>query len=92
LESGVTLFDIPATRSKVCPATFSTQMSIEPDAEFHWPNAPTKKGGVLDLRTTEAGRFGHYTAHLLDPSVQTAFIAVCNPRLRLLVLYLYQST
>jgi hypothetical protein len=89
LESGVTLFDMPATRSKVCPATFSKQMSIEPDAEFRWPNAPTKKGGALNLRTTETGRFGHYTAHLLDAALQTAFIAVCNPRLRLLVLYLF---
>jgi hypothetical protein len=89
LESGVTLFDMPATRSKICPATFSKQMSIEPDAEFQWPNAPTKKGGLLNLRTTEAGKFGHYTAHLLDPTLQTAFIAVSNPRLRLLVLYLF---
>ena len=89
LESGVTLFDMPATRSKVCPATFSKQMSIEPDAEFRWPNAPRKKGASLNLRTTETGRFGHYTAHLLDAALQTAFIAVCNPRLRLLVLYLF---
>ena len=89
LEPGVTLFDMPATRSKVCPATFSKQMSIKPDAEFRWPNAPMKKGASLNLRTTETGRFGHYTAHLLDPALQTAFIAVCNPRLRLLVLYLF---
>ncbi len=89
LESGVTLFDMPATRSKVCPAAFSKQMSIEPDAEFRWPKAPKQKGGSLNLRTTETGRFGHYTAHLLDPALQTAFIAACNPRLRLLVLYLF---
>jgi len=89
LESGVTLFDMPATRSKVCPATFSRQMSIQPDSEFRWPNAPKKRGGFLNLRTSGTGRFGHYTAHLLDPSVETAFIAVCNPRLRLLVLYLF---
>ena len=89
LESGVTLFDMPATRSRVCPATFSKQMSIKPDAEFQWPNAPMKKGGFLNLRTTETGRFGHYTAHLLDLAVEKAFIAVCNPRLRLLVLYLF---
>ncbi len=90
LESGVTLFDMPATRSKVCPATFSSRMSIEPDAEFRWPKAPKQKGGLLNLRTTETGRFGHYTAHLLDPALRTAFIAVCNPRLRLLVLYLFK--
>jgi hypothetical protein len=90
LESGVTLFDMPARRSKVCPATFSSRMSIEPDAEFRWPKAPKQKGGLLNLRTTETGRFGHYTAHLLDPALRTAFIAVCNPRLRLLVLYLFK--
>ena len=89
LESGVTLFDMPATRSKVCPATFSKQMSLKPDAEFRWPNAPNKRGASLNLRTTQTGRFGHYTAHLLDSALQTAFIAVCNPRLRLLVLYLF---
>jgi len=89
LESGMTLFDIPATRSKVCPATFSKQMSIQPDSEFRWPNAPKKRGGLLNLRTSGPGRFGHYTAHLLDPAVEIAFIAVCNPRLRLLVLYLF---
>ena len=89
LESGVTLFDMPATRSKVCPATFSKQMSITPDAEFRWPKAPKQRGSPLNLRTTETGRFGHYTAHLLDPAAETVFIAVCNPRLRLLVLYLF---
>jgi hypothetical protein len=89
LEPGITLFDIPATRSKVCPATFSTKMSLRPDAEFRWPNAPQKRGGFLDLRTSEKGRYGHYTAHLLDPRLKTVFIAVCNPKLRLLVLYLF---
>ena len=90
LEPGITLFDMPATRSKVCPASFSSRMSIEPDAEFQWPNAPKKGGGVLNLRTCENGQYGHYTAHLLDPALEIAYIAVCNPRLRLLVLYLFK--
>src|SRR3984893_9662321 len=89
LESGVTLFDMPATRSKVCPATFSRQMSIQPDSETRWPNAPKKTVGFLNLRTSGTGRFGHYTAHLLDPFFESPFIAVYNPRLRLLVLYLF---
>lgn len=89
LESGTTLFDIPATRSKVCSSGFSTRMSIKADSQFHWPNVQRTDGGSLNLRTTGTGRFGHYTAHLLDPALKTAFIAVCNPRLRLLVLYLF---
>jgi hypothetical protein len=89
LEANVTLFDMPATRSKVCPSTFSTNMSLQPDAEFLWPNAPRSQGGFLNLRTSEKGRYGHYTVHLLDAALKTAFIAVCNPRLRLLVLYVF---
>ena len=93
LESAVTLFDMPATRSKNCPATFSRQMSIEPDAEFRWPNAPMKKGGVLNLRTSRNGSIRSlHPAHLFDPAAEPAFIAVCNPRLRLLVLYLFNRT
>ena len=89
LEPNVTLFDTPAARSKVCPANFSTKMAIKPDSEFRWPNAPKKRGGVLNLRTSEKGRYGHYTAHLLDPALKTIYIAVSNPRLRLLVLYVF---
>jgi hypothetical protein len=74
---------MPGTLSKVCPAAFSKKMSIQPDAEFRWPNAPTTKGGILNLR------YGHYTVHLLDPALENAFIAVSNPRLRLLVLYVF---
>ena len=92
LEPNVTFFDMPATRSKVCPATFSNNMQIQPDSEFLWPKAPKKHGGFLNLRTSETGRYGHYTAHLLDPELKTAFIAVCNPRLRLLVLYVFNRS
>ncbi len=91
LEPNVTLFDMPATRSKVCPSTFSSNMALQPDAEFLWPNAPTKDG-TLNLRTSENAKYGHYTAHLLDPALKTAFIAVCNPRTRLLVLYLFNRS
>lgn len=87
LEPDVTLFDMPATRSKVCPSTFSKNMALHPDAEFLWPNAPTKTEGSLNLRVSKNSKYGHYTAHLLDPALKTAFIAVSNPRMRLLVLY-----
>lgn len=89
LEPEVTLFDMPATRSKVCPATFSSNMALQPDTEFDWPNAPTGTTGTFNLRTSAKSKYGHYTAHLLDPKLKTAFIAVCNPRLRLLVLYVF---
>jgi hypothetical protein len=90
LEPGITWFDMPATRAKVCPASYSPRFSLQPDAEFTWPNAPTKERRRMNLRTTPALRFGHYTAQLLNPELEIAFIAACNPRLKLLVVYAFQ--
>ena len=92
LEPNVTLFDTPATRSKVCPASFSRQLFLQPDSEFAWPSAPKREGDSLDLRTSDKGRYGHYTAHLLDPALEVSFIAVCNPRYHLLVLYVFKRS
>jgi hypothetical protein len=90
LEAGVTWFDMPATRAKVCPASYSPRFSLQPDAEFTWPNAPTKERRRINLRTSPARRFGHYTAQFLNPELEIAFIAACNPRLKLLVVYAFQ--
>jgi hypothetical protein len=90
LEAGVTWFDMPATRAKVCPASYSPRFSLQPDAEFTWPNAPTKERRQINLRTTPTRRFGHYTAQLVNPELEIAFIAACNPRLKLLVVYAFQ--
>jgi hypothetical protein len=89
LEADVTLFDMPATHSQVCPATFSKEMWLQPDSIFQWPEAPLKQRGTVDLRRSAKGQYGHYTAHLLNPQIEHSFIAVSNPRLRLLVLYVF---
>ena len=90
LEPGTTVFDMSATRAKVCPPTYSENIFLQPDAEFIWPDGPAKSGGVRNLRTTPDERFGHYTAQLLDPKLEIAFISGCNPRQRLLVLYVFR--
>lgn len=90
LEAENTWFDMPATRAKVCPASYSTRCFLQPDAEFTWPNAPAKNRKPINLRTTPARRFGHYTAQLLNPELETGFIAGCNPRLGLLVVYVFR--
>jgi len=90
LEAGTTWFDMPATRGKVCPASYSPRFSLEPDAEFTWPNAPTKQSKRVNLRTTPAQRFGHFTAQLINPKLEVGFIAACNPRLKLLVVYAFR--
>jgi len=90
LEAETTWFDMPATRAKICPASYSPRFSLRPDAEFTWPNAPTKDRERMNLRTMPAQRFGHYTAQLLDPELEIGFIAACNPRLKLLVVYAFR--
>jgi hypothetical protein len=90
LEADTTWFDMPATRAKVCPASYSSRFALQPDAEFTWPNAPTKDRKRMNLRTTPALRFGHYTAQLLNPELEIGFVAACNPRLKLLVVYAFR--
>jgi hypothetical protein len=90
LEAETTWFDMPATRAKVCPASYSSRFSLRPDAEFTWPNPPTKTGKRVNLRTMPAHPFGHYTAQLLSPELAIGFIAACNPRLKLLVVYVFR--
>jgi hypothetical protein len=90
LEAETTWFDMPATRAKVCPASYSPRFSLRPDGAFNWPNAPTKTGKRVNLRTMPAHRYGHYTAQLLSPGLAIGFIAACNPRLKLLVVYAFR--
>jgi hypothetical protein len=92
LECGTTLFDMPATRGKVCPASYSERIFLQPDAEFAWPKGPTKQRGTADLRTTPERRFGHYTTQLLDPKLEIGFISACNPKQGLMVVYVFRRT
>jgi hypothetical protein len=90
VEPDVTLFDMSATRAKTCPAWYSSRPLVKTDAEFTWPIAPAARGGRLNLRTVPTGKFEHYTAQLLDPRLKLAFVSACNPRVGLLVVYLFR--
>jgi hypothetical protein len=57
------------------------------DAEVIWSHAPEKTYMRIDLLTIPARRFGRYTAQLLNPAVEIGFVAACNPRLKLPVVY-----
>ncbi len=90
LECGTTRFDMPATKARVCPASYSSRMLVEPDTNFEWPMASGTNGDTHDLRTTPEENYGQYTAQLVNPELEFGFIAACNPRLRLLVVYLFR--
>jgi hypothetical protein len=44
----------------------------------------------MNLRTMAALKFGHYTTQLINPELEIGFIAACNPRLKLLVVYAFR--
>src|SRR5258708_25690888 len=81
---------MPATRSMVCPPGYSERIFMQPESEVTWPEAPTKQRVPANLRTTSDQRFGHYTAQLLDPHLQIAFISACNPFQKFLVVYVFR--
>jgi hypothetical protein len=90
LEAGMSRFDMPASSGKVCPASYSSRMLLKPDAEFKWPFAPSTTGKKADLCLTPGGVFGRYTAQLLNPLLDIGWIAAGNPRIGLLVVYVFR--
>lgn len=90
LDTKMTIFDMPATKSKVCPPAYSERIFLRADSEFVWPHALTKDGKPHNLRTMPNDRYGHYTAQLLDPNLDFGFVSACNPRHRLLVVYAFR--
>jgi len=50
LENGVTELHVPADRSLVYQGDFGPAGYLKPGAEFAWPHAPGKDGGIVDLR------------------------------------------
>ena len=92
LASGVTRFDLPATCGMVCPESYSSKMLVRANAEFMWPFAPSRQGRPVDLRRTASGSYAQYTAQLIDPNVEIAWLAASNPKAKLLVLYLFRRT
>src|SRR5581483_4071710 len=80
LEKGVTRFRIPAVRS----TTFD-------GAEFSWPHLPLDGGAAEDLQVyTNAPSCGRYSAHLMDPKREQAFLLAFSPTSRVLLGYVWR--
>jgi hypothetical protein len=90
VECGRTIFDMSATRGKVCSLDFGSRLLLKPDAEFTWPFAPSPGRRRIDLRRMSRGRYGRFTAQLMDAKRKYAFIAASNPRLSLLAAYVFR--
>ena len=94
VEPGVTEFRASATRSKVFEGDFAGgQGYMEIGAEFDWPHVPRNGGGTVDMRTfVDLPVSGAYSAHLMDPRRQDAFFLAWNPKLKMLLGYVWKRS
>lgn len=90
LQKGATRFRASATRSKVLEDAVGGDDYLQPGAEFDWPIAPRRDGGVADLRIyTDAPHSSAYTAHLMDPAEESSFFLAFSPSARLVFGYVW---
>lgn len=88
-EPGETIFDLPATRGHTFPGRFGRRQRLKPDTPFTWPFGPGVKGEV-DLRFIGRPPCGDYTANLMNPKQEHAWFSALNPRLGLMVAYVWR--
>ena len=97
LERGVTVVDISPNRAITRPREGTTRAGLihrlASSSEFAWPMAPTRAGGLVDLRAAplESHSLDH-TAHRMDPDTEWAFVTALHPPKRLLLGYLFRPS
>lgn len=90
LAGDVTAFDMPAGWAVSYPETFAAAHRLRTgrDTAFTWPLAPGTSGPPVDLRVFPGGPpCGDFTAQLMDPGADWAWVTAVNPRLGLLAGY-----
>lgn len=97
LERGVTVVDMSPNRALTRPRRGSTlgglRHRLASGQEFEWPRAPTRMGGLVDLRAAprESNSLDH-TGHRMDPEGEWAFVTALHPPKRLLLGYLFRPS
>ena len=89
VEGGVTILDLPAQRGHTYKAPPDGIGFFAPDQPYDWPHAPLPTGGSYDLRRYPEGVFSYGITVLLEPEEEFAYTAVSNPKLGLLLIYLF---
>lgn len=95
LEPGVTLFDMSATKSRTRPYVKRANElphRFASGKDFIWPIAPGVDGKKVDMRITpEHPNSGGHTTQLMDRSRKLAYITIYNPRVGLMIGYLFKN-
>jgi hypothetical protein len=91
LDPATTEFRASMTRSIVASFDPGFDAYLQNSAEFDWPDAPRKAGGIADLRQMrpQAPASG-YTAHLADPALDDAYFVAYSPQYQLAFGYLWK--
>ena len=93
VEPNVTIFDAPATKGHTFPVKFSSPQRLKIDAEFKWPYGPgvkAKGSARVNLRFMGKERYGDYSANLMDLKKEHAWFSAVNPRLGLMMAYVWR--
>jgi hypothetical protein len=89
LEPGVTAFDMPSVKGRTFPGKFGSPQRLKSDHDFKWPDGPGVNGGV-DLRFAGQGKYSDFSANLMDPKKEQAWFSAVNPRLGLMMAYVWR--
>ena len=71
------------------PVAVHTTDPLSPDQAYDWPLAPLRSGGTRDLSLYPEDRCMALATTLLEPDGEHAFLAVSNPKLGLLLVYVF---
>jgi hypothetical protein len=91
LDPATSTFRTSMTRSIVASFDPGFDAYLKKGAEFDWPNAPRKDGGISDLcQMQPAAPASGYTAHLADPMREDAYFVAYSPRYQLAFSYTWK--
>lgn len=91
LDPATTEFRASMTRSMVSATDPGFDAYLSPGAEFMWPMAPRRDGGVADLQRMNAkAPASEYTAHLADSRCDHAYFLAFAPQYKLAFGYIWR--
>ncbi|HXJ44426.1 MAG TPA: hypothetical protein VNH18_34385 [Bryobacteraceae bacterium] len=99
VESGVTVIDVSGSRSQTRPYAVGGGRGGQPQSDrrlargvdFTWPIAPGTAGGTVDMRQIpENAHYIDHAATLLDPARQLEWVTALNPKLHLVLGYVFR--
>jgi hypothetical protein len=95
LQRGVTVVDMSPNRALTRPydASQPNRRRLVSNQEFHWPMAPLKAGGTVDLRAApreDVASLDH-TGQLMTVGGPYAWVTALNPGKRLMLGYIYKT-